>query len=449
MEIYTLSALERSEVWTNLTPAQQGVFDTYTMDRVTSELLTSSFHISSRWRLVGVNIDYGWEMRKLTGHHYGYQYCACGRKLKYQYELEAVNNPRRHLFLGSTHFAEEAGIPTRIAVEIELKMNQIQIYMDEILYRYKRGERFREDRFGYLFDLDMMNEPTHFNVKMRAFRDANLPLFHVDEDRLFNVAARYPRPGIKTIMTAPGTRIWTPEEIQTVRTADDKALITLEQRHHESSVQQFVKGHEQRATRQFSKALSLAAHHTMTLIAKQPRAQDVAAQYWLDVAVAIHGKPEKSWRTMRIIPYEHSERAFIHDREVKPADFPITGKLILTLEAAVWHRALKNRTPSYEWQLVQLRRIIVYIRLSAAEEQSPNKAATATQQVLNALTKRPEAYNSAVAVQINNIYKATLLTPTVRNCGEVKSAAYQYLNQVLHIIKKPTNVDFYANGNYR
>lgn len=161
MKIYALSAEERSLIWSQLTPKQREVFDFYTMQQFNSKLLTRSFRISSRWKLVTVHIDRQWEMRKRTKNRSGYQYCQCGKPLKYQYEIEAINNSKRHLCLGSTHFAEHAGIPVKVAIEIQKHLNQIQIYMDEILYRYREGERFPEDRFGYIFRNNMSS-----NVKL-------------------------------------------------------------------------------------------------------------------------------------------------------------------------------------------------------------------------------------------------------------------------------------------
>lgn len=194
MKIYSLSAKDRSNIWTQLNSNQKKVFDLYTMNEITSALLTRSFRLSSAWRLVSVNVDYGWEMRKKTNNHRGYQYCECGRKLKYQYEIESLDNSKHHLYLGSTHFAEHAGIPVEVAQEVRTRINKIQIYMDEILYRYKQGERFPETRFGYLFERGVMSEPTQFNMKMKHFREAKLPLFHVDEDRLISLKVRYRRP---------------------------------------------------------------------------------------------------------------------------------------------------------------------------------------------------------------------------------------------------------------
>ena len=184
MKIYTLSAEIRSLIWTQLTPKQKEVFDFYTMQQFNSKLLTRSFRISSRWKLVTVHIDHQWEMRKKTKNRSGCQYCQCGKPLKYQYEIEATNKSKRHLRLGSIHFAEHANIPVKVAIEIRKYMNEIQIYMDEILYRYRKGERFPEDRFGYLFRGDILKKPTDFNLKIKRFRDANLPLFHSDEHRL-------------------------------------------------------------------------------------------------------------------------------------------------------------------------------------------------------------------------------------------------------------------------
>lgn len=61
------------------------------------------------------------------------------------------------------------------------------IFRDEILVKYDRGERFplKEyrilDRSGMIFEFG-----EDFRYKLRRFRDANLPLFHVDENRLMS-----------------------------------------------------------------------------------------------------------------------------------------------------------------------------------------------------------------------------------------------------------------------
>lgn len=203
MKIYPLSAEKRSLIWTQLTPQQKEVFNFYTMQQFTSKLLTRSFRISSSWRLISVNIDYEWDIRKKNKNHSGYQYCECGRPLKYQYEIEATNNPKHHLLLGSTHFAEHAGIPVKVATEIRNGMNEIQIYMDEILYRYRKGERFPDDQFGYLFRNGTLKKPTEFNQKMNRFRDTGLPLFHVDKKSMLRLAKRFKNDEIIVQVSTP------------------------------------------------------------------------------------------------------------------------------------------------------------------------------------------------------------------------------------------------------
>ncbi|MBZ4025102.1 hypothetical protein [Ligilactobacillus salivarius] len=160
----------------------------FTMYKVKSEMITNNFIAASDWHLVDVQEDPFWKLRytdNAPGKYVPKLKCYCGKTLKYQYVLESRNG--KQLYLGKEHFMQHAGIPQKIANQIHERVNDIMIFRDEILVKYDRGERFplKEyrilDRSGMIFEFG-----EDFRYKLRRFRDANLPLFHVDENRLMS-----------------------------------------------------------------------------------------------------------------------------------------------------------------------------------------------------------------------------------------------------------------------
>ncbi|MYU84019.1 hypothetical protein FYM96_05345 [Lactobacillus salivarius] len=59
------------------------------------------------------------------------------------------------------------------------------IFRDEILTKYSQGQRFPLEEYNVVSKKELLLEfGEDFNYKLKKFKDANLPLFHVDESRL-------------------------------------------------------------------------------------------------------------------------------------------------------------------------------------------------------------------------------------------------------------------------
>jgi hypothetical protein len=58
MEITTLTATERNNIWRMLDRQQQEVFLKYMRIQMSDRLLNQTFSGATRWRLYAVNIDY-------------------------------------------------------------------------------------------------------------------------------------------------------------------------------------------------------------------------------------------------------------------------------------------------------------------------------------------------------------------------------------------------------
>lgn len=188
MEIYTLTDEKRRKILSKLKYHQIQTLSDFTMYEVKSEMITNNFIAASDWHLVDIQEDPFWKLRytdNTPGKYVPKLKCYCGKILRYQYVLESRNG--KQLYLGKEHFMQHAGIPQKIANQIHERVNSIMIFRDEILVKYDRGERFplKEyrilDRSGMIFEFG-----EDFRYKLRRFRDANLPLFHVDENRLMS-----------------------------------------------------------------------------------------------------------------------------------------------------------------------------------------------------------------------------------------------------------------------
>lgn len=158
------------------------------MYEVKSEMITNNFIAASDWHLVDIQEDPFWKLRytdNAPGKYVPKLKCYCGKTLRYQYVLESRNG--KQLYLGKEHFMQHAGIPQKIANQIHERVNDIMIFRDEILVKYDRGERFPLKEYRILDKSGMLLEfGEDFSYKLRRFRDANLPLFHVDESRMMS-----------------------------------------------------------------------------------------------------------------------------------------------------------------------------------------------------------------------------------------------------------------------
>lgn len=188
MEIYTLTDEKRRKILSKLKYNQIQTLSDFTMYEVKSEMITNNFIAASDWHLVDIQEDPFWKLRytdNAPGKYVPKLKCYCGKTLRYQYVLESRNG--KQLYLGKEHFMQHAGIPQKIANQIHERVNDIMIFRDEILVKYDRGERFPLKEYRILDRSRMIFEFSEdFRYKLRRFRDANLPLFHVDENRLMS-----------------------------------------------------------------------------------------------------------------------------------------------------------------------------------------------------------------------------------------------------------------------
>ncbi|EGL98132.1 hypothetical protein [Ligilactobacillus salivarius] len=188
MEIYTLTDEKRRKILSKLKYHQIQTLSDFTMYKVKSEMITNNFIAASDWHLVDIQEDPFWKLRytdNAPGKYVPKLKCYCGKTLRYQYVLESRNG--KQLYLGKEHFMQHAGIPQKIANQIHERVNDIMIFRDEILVKYDRGERFPLKEYRILDKSGMLLEfGEDFNYKLRRFRDANLPLFHVDESRMMS-----------------------------------------------------------------------------------------------------------------------------------------------------------------------------------------------------------------------------------------------------------------------
>ncbi|WP_155286154.1 hypothetical protein [Lacticaseibacillus zhaodongensis] len=195
METFTMTARNRAQMWAQLNAQQLTVLQKYSMYALKSQMFNQIYARGAQWTLVDVRTDYHWDEHKAGRKAAGRLHCMCGRVVKHQYVLQSVTDHRRVVRLGITHFEQEMGIPQAIASEVHQRLNQVELYMDEILTYYKRGRRFPAGLYQEAQARGVLAQnvdATSFAAKMADFAAADFPLFHVDQQRLtqYVLAAR-------------------------------------------------------------------------------------------------------------------------------------------------------------------------------------------------------------------------------------------------------------------
>lgn len=175
---------ERNKILSELTLEQSQAYWNVVAYRASDRLLTRIFQGSAAWRFFALNIDYEWDRNKNAERHSQPLKCMCKRHLRYQYEFESVSNPKQHVFLGSTHFAEHLGIPMSVAKEIRANINQVQSLMDEILIKLRMGQDFPKRLKVEIQAGKLHGQGNKFTQAIHAFMHADLPLSDVMERRL-------------------------------------------------------------------------------------------------------------------------------------------------------------------------------------------------------------------------------------------------------------------------
>lgn len=186
MEIYTLTDEKRRKILSKLKYNQIQTLSDFTMYKAKSEMITKDFVIANDWKLADIREDAFWNLRSMDNNqvkNIPKLKCECGKNLRYQYILRSSSG--KELKLGVTHFAQHAGIPQNIARQIHSRLNKVMIFRDEILTKYSQGQRFPLEEYNIVSKKGLLLEfGEDFNYKLKKFKDANLPLFHVDESRL-------------------------------------------------------------------------------------------------------------------------------------------------------------------------------------------------------------------------------------------------------------------------
>lgn len=101
--------------------------------------------------------------------------------LKNQFILRSRTTGRR-LFLGISHFQQHASIPHKVAREIQVGINEINLYMDSILLAYQAGRRFPQEIFQFVVAQQGFknHEGTILYQRCNLFSQVDLPLHQRD-----------------------------------------------------------------------------------------------------------------------------------------------------------------------------------------------------------------------------------------------------------------------------
>jgi hypothetical protein len=142
IEAITLTLAQRAEILMTMSEVQRQAYADHIQLTFSDKVMNKVFEEAPQWRFVGIRIDYGWDYRKIHPERSANLRCVCNRQLRYQYQLVSKDGLNRHVNLGSSHFMQHLGIPTSVAKEVFAQFNQVQKTMDEMLVRYKQGQRF-------------------------------------------------------------------------------------------------------------------------------------------------------------------------------------------------------------------------------------------------------------------------------------------------------------------
>jgi len=173
MNSLTLTDTHRSKIWLQLSKHQQNAYAKIVHNNLNESLVGNIYIGSSQWRLINVNIDFNWRLK--TSGQNSPLHCACGRHLKYQFELSRLPEQSETLFLGYACFADHAGIDRSITQKLRLSVNKIHSSMDYTLFLYEKGERFPID-IAKAIDDGIFDNNESFGKKIRYLKMANFPL---------------------------------------------------------------------------------------------------------------------------------------------------------------------------------------------------------------------------------------------------------------------------------
>lgn len=182
-KIIALTRQQRTKILGQLSTEQVEALGEFTRYAMLSRFHTRHYLRQTDWKFQGMVVD-PWYQRA-RGHHGENLYCDCGRRLKNQFILRS-RTTGRCLFLGISHFQQHTSIPPRVAREIQAGINEINLYMDNILLSYQAGQRFPKKMFEYVIDYHGFKnrESTILYQRCRLFEHVNLPLHQRDYEEL-------------------------------------------------------------------------------------------------------------------------------------------------------------------------------------------------------------------------------------------------------------------------
>lgn len=182
----TLTLAERVPIIMEMTEAQRQVYTDTIQLTFSDRVMNMVFKEAPNWRFTGIRVDYGWDYRKTDPKRSAHLKCVCQRSLRYQYQLVSTDGNHRHINLGSSHFMQHLGIPETVAHEVFKKFNQVQRTMDEMLVRYKRGQRFSTANGARKIAMSeaFKNSSSVVAKRLHEYAVVDLPLMEVDKRRL-------------------------------------------------------------------------------------------------------------------------------------------------------------------------------------------------------------------------------------------------------------------------
>lgn len=183
--VVVLSEKDREKIFDTLTNKQVEVIKRYVLDRVKSKLLSRYFWDGINWELIGLEYDpfFHKKLSERTNRPM-YSCSACGSSLKNQYVVKSKQTGHIQR-LGSTCLSDRTGISPKIAKEIHNSRKEINLFQDEILLDYKNKGRFPNRIYKNIVEINADRSwGRNFRDKILDFKEANLPLFHKDRNKL-------------------------------------------------------------------------------------------------------------------------------------------------------------------------------------------------------------------------------------------------------------------------
>ena len=183
--VVVLSEKDREKIFDALTDEQMRVVKKYVLYEAKSRLLSRYFWKGINWELVRLEYDPLFKKKRSKRKYNPTLYCdACHNPLKYQYVVRSLQTGYEQE-LGETCFTQRTGIPTHIAREIYKSKDDINLFQDEILNKYRKGDRFPKSIYNkslYFSADEYWGEA--LRDRILEFKRADLPLFHTDRLKL-------------------------------------------------------------------------------------------------------------------------------------------------------------------------------------------------------------------------------------------------------------------------